>query len=464
MVFLLMKLNFFFFRGELLIRAGLGDGEVSSSAAWNQSARHRPPCGPRKADAILVAAPSRFLRTLLFVPLFLLALCHGSADAASKDFADLFKRGIDAEDGGRLDDALQYYSDAIKMEGGSARLWAKRGEVYLKKGEPNTAIKDLAKAVRLDPGYAEAFTRLGFAYNAINAYDDAILALDYAIKLAPMSSEALNTRGFSYNGKSDFDKAVVDFDQAIRLNANDARYYNNRGFALNGKHEYRKALKDFDKAIELDSKNPMFYNNRGVAYMKERQFDEALQDFEKAISLNSGFTSAYHNRGMAYSGKGRDDKAIEEFSKVIEMTPDSPVPYKDRGTAYYKLRDFEPAIKDFEKAISLDKNFAPAYAALGLVKATATRSDREAKAGLLLAEKAVKMTRGTSPDMLEQLARVQHALGDKAGAVRTLQKAIETDPKNQEYVALLAKWGGSAPRTATPSVSRPEAADNRGLW
>ncbi len=54
-----MKLNFFLIREELLSRAALGDSEVSSSAAWNQPARHRPLRGPTKADANLVAAPSR---------------------------------------------------------------------------------------------------------------------------------------------------------------------------------------------------------------------------------------------------------------------------------------------------------------------------------------------------------------------------------------------------------------------
>ncbi len=57
-----MKLNFFLFREELLSRAALGGSEVSSSAVWNEPARHRPSCGPRKADANLVAAPSRLLQ------------------------------------------------------------------------------------------------------------------------------------------------------------------------------------------------------------------------------------------------------------------------------------------------------------------------------------------------------------------------------------------------------------------
>ena len=106
------------------------------------------------------------------------------------DFVDVFRAGQQAEDSGSVDQALTYYSDAVKMAPQSARAWAKRGEAYLKKGEPRSAIKDLTHAIKLDPAYAPAFVRLGFAYNAVNEYARAVEALDAAIRLEPTSSEA----------------------------------------------------------------------------------------------------------------------------------------------------------------------------------------------------------------------------------------------------------------------------------
>jgi tetratricopeptide (TPR) repeat protein len=224
---------------------------------------------------------------------------------------------------------------------------------------------------------------------------------------------------------------------------------------LNGKHEYPKAVEDFDRAIEMDPDNAMYHNNRGVAYLRQKKFDKAVEDFDKTLKIESKFSSGYHNRGMAYSGKGRHDKAIEEFSKVIEMNPSSPVLYKDRGTAYRKLGEYELALKDFEKAIELDKKFAPGYAALGLLRVLAPEPPiHNPVQGLRLAEKAVTLTNGASPDMLENLAEVQHALNHTDDALRTLQNALAMDPSNKDYQELLKKWTG----VDTPPVllTRPE--------
>jgi tetratricopeptide (TPR) repeat protein len=362
-------------------------------------------------------------------------------------FAQLYRQGLDAEDAGKLDEAVGFYTDALKLQPNSAHVYAKRGEALLRKNDPAAAIKDLQQAVKLDPGYSAAFSRLGFAYNAINDYEKALEALNIAILLDPTSSEAYNTRGFAHNGKNEFEQGIKDFEKAIRLNSNDARYYNNRGFAHNGRHDYEKAIEDFNKAIQLDAGKAMFYNNRGVAYMRKKDFDKALEDFDKTLKIDSNFSSAYHNRGMALSGKGKHEKALEEFSKVIEMNPNSPVLYKDRGTAYRKLGEYELAIKDFEKSIDLDKKFAPAYAALALIYATADKpSFRNSALAQKYIEKAVGLSKGEGPDIIQVLAEVQYSQGNVQAAVNTMKKALALDTTNKEYLELLTKWQSEVPK------------------
>jgi cytochrome c-type biogenesis protein CcmH/NrfG len=56
--------------------------------------------------------------------------------------------------------------------------------------------------------------------------------------------------------------------------------------------------------------------------------------------------------------------------------------------------------------------------------------------------------------MWENLAEVQNALQDKAGAIESLKKALAMDPRNNEYLSLLAKWQGSMRATGPRPVSR----------
>ena len=81
-------------------------------------------------------------RPALLIFSAVLIVILGCAGVPAADFADCFKAGLDAEDAGNLDDALKYYSEAVKIFPSSARALAKRAEVYLKRGDPQAAIKD----------------------------------------------------------------------------------------------------------------------------------------------------------------------------------------------------------------------------------------------------------------------------------------------------------------------------------
>jgi len=120
----------------------------------------------------------RLRNLVLSVSLFTVLTFCACGIAAAEQFEDIFKAGLDAEDGQRLDDAIQFLTQALKIEPDAARAYGKRGELYLKKSEPENAIPDLKRAVKLDPAYADAYTRLGFALNAVNKYDEAIEALN----------------------------------------------------------------------------------------------------------------------------------------------------------------------------------------------------------------------------------------------------------------------------------------------
>jgi tetratricopeptide (TPR) repeat protein len=204
----------------------------------------------------------------------------------------------------------------------------------------------------------------------------------------------------------------------------------------------------------------LYYNNRGTAFMRKNEFDQAMKDFNTAIKLDSQCWSAYHNKGMAFSSQGRHDRAVEEFSKVIEANPNSPVLYKERGLAYTRLGDYDAALKDLQTSLDQSEDYAPAYAALGLLLATAEDpAYRDERKALTFAERAVELTDGKSPDMYRFKADVLMALNQQGAAVQAIQKAIQLDPNNQDYRELLSRIGGSPVAT-----NRPDGKSRSGLW
>ena len=53
--------------------------------------------------------------------------------------------------------AIDLFTEAIKLNPGSAAMFAKRGACYLKLKKPNACIRDCSKAIELNPDNASAY-------------------------------------------------------------------------------------------------------------------------------------------------------------------------------------------------------------------------------------------------------------------------------------------------------------------
>ena len=84
--------------------------------------------------------------------------------------------------------------------------------------DPDRAIEYLSEAIRLDSEYANAYINRGLAWYEKGNYDRAISDYDKAIELNPRSDKAYNNRGLAWSDKGNYDRAISDCDKAIELN------------------------------------------------------------------------------------------------------------------------------------------------------------------------------------------------------------------------------------------------------
>lgn len=123
------------------------------------------------------------------VCLFCLLAAGGSAAIAGEQgYKELYRRGVEHNKKGELDQAIASYSKAIVLKPDSAGLFFVRGRAYMEKQQFDSAIGDLSKAIALKPAYAEAY----------------------------------NIRGVSYAGKGQKQLAMADFKKACDMGLNDA--------------------------------------------------------------------------------------------------------------------------------------------------------------------------------------------------------------------------------------------------
>lgn len=95
------------------------------------------------------------------------------------------------------------------------------------------------------------------------------------------------------------------------------------------------------------------YINRGQHYYEIKEYDRAIEDFNRAIPLKPRWVEmAYGNRGNAYYAKGEADRAIDSYDRAIAIDKNYAAALTARGMLYEKAGAIERAKADFEAALA----------------------------------------------------------------------------------------------------------------
>jgi len=145
-------------------------------------------------------------------------------------------------------------ADALKLLNGiapkypeNALLLFKFGAVYGKLNLMEDAVQAYQHALKLQPTSGMGWTNLGIALTKLNRFGDAKEAAKQAVKLAPDYGQAWGLLGLSYAQENHFADAVDAFQKAARLTPNDAEVW--RSLSIN----YAR-LNDAAKSQEAQAK------------------------------------------------------------------------------------------------------------------------------------------------------------------------------------------------------------------
>ncbi len=161
-----------------------------------------------------------------------------------------------------------------------------RGLVWFDKGEYAKAIADFSEAIRIDEGSAVAYSSRGDAWKARQHYNRAIADYDEAIRLNPDWAGNYVERAISWTAIGEYDNAVADYNKAIELEPENALTFDARAWfrATCPSDKYRdgkNAIADATKALELWS--GLSVNTLAAAYAEAGAFDIAVKWQEQAF-------------------------------------------------------------------------------------------------------------------------------------------------------------------------------------
>jgi TolB-like protein/Tfp pilus assembly protein PilF len=280
--------------------------------------------------------------------------------------------------------------------------WHKRTEDGLR-----NAARLLREAVDRAPTYARAWAGLGDAYAVLGFYD----------YLPP--SEA-------------FPAAADAANRALALDATLSEPHATLAYvALYHAWEWERAEEEFRRTLDLDprySTGHQWYANFLTAMGR---FDEAVREMRAAQELDPLSLIANAALGWVLYYAGDYAEATDQLSRTLELNPDFQLAYLWRGLVRLEAGESAAAFADVERAVALSGGAAISKAALAYAHAVVGEKPRALE---LVRELEDRAGQGYAPSF--EIAKIHEALGDRAAALRWLERAYEERAHSIAFLAV----------------------------
>uniref|UniRef100_A0A8W8NRH0 SGTA homodimerisation domain-containing protein n=1 Tax=Magallana gigas TaxID=29159 RepID=A0A8W8NRH0_MAGGI len=92
----------------------------------------------------------------------------------------------------KFSDALECYSQAVKLDNKNSVYYCNRAAAYSKLNKHVQAIEDCERALNIDPQYSKAYGRMGIAYTALTDHESARECYRKALELDPTNQSYQN--------------------------------------------------------------------------------------------------------------------------------------------------------------------------------------------------------------------------------------------------------------------------------
>jgi tetratricopeptide (TPR) repeat protein len=187
------------------------------------------------------------------------------------------------------------------------------------------------------------------------------------------------------------------------------------------------AIAHFEKSLRLKFDHPETHNNLTYALLRKGDADAAIAEGRVALNLQPNNADMHVVFGMALKTKGLEDEAIAQFSKALEIRPNHSNAHYNLAVELAEKNETADAIAHYEKAIEAQPDLFQALTNLAWIFASSSDATiRNGPKAVELAEKANRLTGGTSPLVLRTLAAAYATNKSFDKALETSRRAVQS--------------------------------------
>jgi tetratricopeptide (TPR) repeat protein len=287
----------------------------------------------------------------------------------------------------------------------AAASLAQEGDVYFSLGKLDDSIEAYREAARIDPQNADTWAKLARiqTYSSALMIDaerasrlqEALISINRAKEAAPDDSTVAAIRGFVltwnaelyyFSDRERHDRLLTEAEQeATRAMAIDSQntlaliYYVE---ILTKQYRLDQANQFMRQAIERDE--TLMDLHRVYAYLLETQglYNRAIEEYDKAIQINPNLTfltlragAIYRHLGFSSTIRSQQtmlfEKSLEYFASAAQTNEkneiEDPTPYLSISRTYSQMGEYFAASRNVLRALSFDPSKADIYGQLGIV-------------------------------------------------------------------------------------------------
>lgn len=315
--------------------------------------------------------------------------------------------------------------DALGSEGVSASWHARRGDAHLLGGRADEAIAEFRQAVEIQPDSALFHYNLGAALAKAGKSPDAIQQYLRALQLRPDYAEVHYNYGTELLRSNQPLPAAEAFRKALASNPTLVEARSNLGVALLSAGQVQAGIVALREAIDEDPNHADWHLNLAKAAIQSGDAQQAAESLEQALRLDPEHLEARVNYGHTLARLGRQDRAVEHFRGVLQRDPQHPEAYNNLGSALTGTGAHCEAVDVFREGL----RFAPDHPGMRgklawLLAAAAEERCRHGAEAVRLAEALCEETQRLNPAHLDALAAAYAELGDFVQAEANAQDAL----------------------------------------
>src|SRR5205809_1909158 len=360
----------------LLLVCGIGNilsAPVSPAKSQKTTAARPTPKRTDLIDDSLALPPARDLN---------LSIQGGHKAEALAHFAE----GIDFEENGEMEKALEAYRQVLNVDPGQIELAVRVATLLARDDDYPSAIDVLKDAVKVHPKAPEPYLELAFIYaKYLKKLDQAIEFANKAIALDPRKIDGYQRLFEIHLNGGDEKKALEVLDRAAKMPNDDPVFWARLGRLYGSvilKPDAQPApeqiarLNDiFNKAAARGQNNAAVLKEVGDYFASTQQIKEALPFYLRVLELQPDDANVREKLATGFVLTNQRARAVETLESIIQEHPEKYQPYELLAQLHdeearsllranqteQSTAEFKRAAQNYEQSLLINPNHAATY-------------------------------------------------------------------------------------------------------